>query len=56
MDRQETNLTRPSAQPAIPEPRPYQPPRLTDKQALEKVTLFSFICTPGTPGCGVGHP
>ena len=39
-----------------PGARPYQPPTLTEKKALEEVTLFSFACTPGAPNCNVGHP
>jgi hypothetical protein len=47
----------PALHPAAPEPRRYEPPRLTGKQALEQVTLFSSTpCTPGTPGCSIGHP
>ena len=41
---------------AAPAPRRYEPPRLTGKQALAQVTLFSFSCTPGDPACHVGHP
>jgi hypothetical protein len=36
--------------------RTYQPPTLTEKRALAEVTLFSGACTPGTPGCQIGHP
>jgi hypothetical protein len=47
-------------QPGAPRPartaRPYEPPRLSGKQALEKVTLFSFACTPGDPNCPIGRP
>ncbi len=46
----------PPTQPATPAPRAYEPPRLTGKQALEQVTLFSFTCTPGDPNCPIGHP
>jgi hypothetical protein len=41
---------------AAPVPFPYEPPRLTGKQALARVTLYSFACTPGDPNCHVGHP
>ena len=41
---------------AGPGARPYQAPTLTEKRALEEVTLFSFACTPGAPNCNVGHP
>jgi hypothetical protein len=34
----------------------YEAPTLTGKKALEAVTLFSFTCTPGSPGCNAGHP
>ena len=47
--------TKPAAPPTAA-PRLYQPPRLTGKQALEQVTLFSGGCTPGAPGCTIGHP
>jgi hypothetical protein len=46
----------PAAPPATPAPRRYEPPRLGGKQALAQVTLFSGACTPGTPGCTIGHP
>jgi hypothetical protein len=36
--------------------RRYEPPTLTEKKALEEVTLFSFACAPGDPTCSVGHP
>ncbi len=47
---------RPDPNPAAPEPRPYEPPRLSGKQALSEVTLFSGACVPGAPGCTIGHP
>jgi hypothetical protein len=46
----------PSTPEAPPGPRPYQPPRLGGRQALEQVTLFSLRCKPGDPGCTIGHP
>ncbi len=51
-----TDPTKADTPPAIPERRPYEPPRLTGKQAIERVTLFSFACNPGEPGCFIGHP
>jgi hypothetical protein len=43
---------------SFPAPRRYEPPRLTEKRALAEVTLFSnpTPCTPGVPGCQIGHP
>jgi hypothetical protein len=56
MSEHATEPTRPAVQPGDPALPAYQPPRLTGKHALEQVTLFSFRCTPGDPGCWVGHP
>jgi hypothetical protein len=57
MDKPTTHVASPAAQPAAAGAHAtYQPPRLTGKHALEQVTLFSFACKPGDPGCGVGHP
>jgi hypothetical protein len=57
LDNQQTALARATERPALPAPRRYDPPRLTEKRALAEVTLFSTpTCTPGTPGCQIGHP
>jgi hypothetical protein len=56
MNEPRTDSTKPAAAPATAPGRPYEPPRLTGKQALAQVTLFSSACTPGTPGCTIGHP
>jgi hypothetical protein len=60
-DRTNTDAQAPA--PALPvapaattQRRSYQPPSLTEKRALAEVTLFSGACTPGTPGCTIGHP
>ena len=60
----EDDMTKPAIEPtkaaavrAHFEPRPYEPPRLTGKRALDQVTLFSTpSCVPGSPGCSIGHP
>jgi hypothetical protein len=56
MTRPGTDQGQPDLLPAIRATRPYQPPRLGGKQALEQVTLFSFACAPGDPNCPIGHP
>jgi hypothetical protein len=57
MDTHETAPSPALEQPALLAPRRYDPPRLTEKRALAEVTLFSTpTCTPGTPGCQIGHP
>jgi hypothetical protein len=57
MNRNETAPLPPTERSALPSPRRYDPPRLTEKRALAEVTLFSTPqCQPGTPGCQIGHP
>jgi hypothetical protein len=56
MKKLETPLALPDGRQAAPGSRRYQAPTLTEKRALEEVTLFSFACTPGAPNCNVGHP
>jgi len=48
--------TTPALPPAAPQLHPYEPPRLTGKRALERVTLWSVGCSPSDPSCHVGHP
>jgi hypothetical protein len=56
METPANHPTGPAVRPDISGPPAYEPPRLTGKQALEKVTLFSGGGTgPGGPGW-IGHP
>lgn len=56
MEMPTSDSTKQAAPPAVRCGRPYEPPRLTGKRALEQVTLFSFVCTPPDPNCQIGRP